>query len=67
MQGTIKTFETDSRTGELLTDDGREVQITPQSLVGSGLLLLRVGQRVDFEFFEEGGRGQARSLKIPTF
>ena len=67
MQGTIKAFETDSRTGELLTDDGREVQITPQSLEGSELLLLRVGQRVDFEFVEEDGHGEARSLKIPTF
>ena len=67
MQGTIKTFETASRTGELLTDDGREVQITPLSLEGSELLLLRVGQRVDFELVEEGGRGEARSLKIPTF
>jgi len=67
VQGTIKAFETDSRTGELLTDDGREVQITPQSLEGSELLLLRVGQRVDFEFVEEDGHGEARSLKIPTF
>lgn len=67
MQGTIKTFETGSRTGELLTDDGREVEITPESLEGSDLLLLRVGQRVDFEFVEEAGRGRARSLKIPTF
>lgn len=67
MQGTIKTFEANSLTGELLTDDGREVQITPQSVEGSQLLLLRVGQRVDFEFFEEGGRARARSLKIPTF
>jgi len=67
VQGTIKTFETGSRTGELLTDDGREVQITPRSLEGSELLLLRVGQRVDFEFVEEDGHGEARSVKIPTF
>ena len=67
MQGTIKTFDTESRTGDLLTDDAREVRITPLSLEGSELLLLRVGQRVDFELAEEGGQNQARSLKIPTF
>lgn len=67
MQGTIKTFDVDSRTGELLTDDAREVRITPGSLEGSELLLLRVGQRVDFELAEESGQAEARSLKIPTF
>jgi 2-phospho-L-lactate guanylyltransferase len=67
VQGTIKTFDTESRTGDLLTDDAREVRITPLSLEGSELLLLRVGQRVDFELAEEGGQNQALSMKIPTF
>ena len=57
----------DSRMGDLLTDDAREVQISPLSLEDSELLLLRVGQRVDFELVQEGEQYQARSLKIPTF
>lgn len=67
MQGTVKSFEATSRSGTLLTDDSAEVAIEASSLEGSGLRFLRIGQRVDFEPVEDGGRTIARSLKIPTF
>ena len=48
-QGTIKHFDEGERTGSLLTDDRTEVAIDPGSLEGSGVLTLRIGQRVRFE------------------
>lgn len=67
MQGTVKSYESASRSGVLLTDDAAEVAIEASSMEGSGLRLLRIGQRVDFELVEDDGRAIARSLKIPTF
>lgn len=67
MQGTVKTYDTESRTGSLLTDGGAEVGIDAISMQGSELRLLRIGQRLDFALVEEDGRALARSLKIPSF
>ncbi|HET9671449.1 MAG TPA: hypothetical protein VFQ40_01200 [Actinomycetota bacterium] len=65
-QGTIKDFDEASRTGTLLTDDRNEIAIDAASLEGSGLLTLRIGQRVRFET-EEGDTGTvARGLRIVT-
>jgi 2-phospho-L-lactate guanylyltransferase len=66
-QGTIKDFDEETRTGSLLTEDRDEVQIDPASLEGSGLRLLRLGQRVSFDLVEESGRKVARGLRIVTF
>ncbi len=65
-QGTIKEFDTESRTGSLLMEDRAQVEIDPTSLEGSGLRLLRLGQRVSFDVIEESGRKVARSLRIVT-
>lgn len=66
-QGTIKDFDETARTGTLLTDDGTEIAIDGTSLEGSGILTLRIGQRVKFETEEQGGGGVARSLRLVTF
>ena len=66
-QGTIKTFDEETRNGELLTDDRQEVRIDPTSVEGSGLRTLRIGQRVRFDMAEEGGRKVARDLRLVTF
>lgn len=67
-QGTIKDFEENTRSGTLLMDDGTEVAIEPESLAGSGLLTLRLGQRVRFKLddSDESG-GIARQLRLVTF
>jgi 2-phospho-L-lactate guanylyltransferase len=65
-QGTVKQYETESRTGVLLLDDRSEVLIDPASMEGSGLRYLRLGQRVKFEIVEEGGGKIARSLRMIT-
>jgi cold shock CspA family protein len=66
-QGTIKFFDETARTGTLLTDDRAEIAIDGTSLEGSGILTLRIGQRVKFETEERGGGGVARSLRLVTF
>lgn len=67
MQGTIKDFDSGSRTGTLLLDDETEVHIDAGSVEGAGIRLLRVGQRVKFEVAEEGGKKVARILRLVTF
>jgi 2-phospho-L-lactate/phosphoenolpyruvate guanylyltransferase len=65
-QGTIKDFEVQERTGNLLMDDRTEVEIDAVSIEGSGLRMLRIGQRVRFDLVEEAGRKVARNLQIVT-
>jgi cold shock CspA family protein len=66
-QGTIKDFDGGARTGTLLTDDRAEIAIDGASLEGSGILTLRIGQRVKFETEERDGGRVARSLRLVTF
>jgi 2-phospho-L-lactate guanylyltransferase len=67
MQGTVKTYDPESRGGVLLTDDAVEVAFDAKGMEGSSLRLLRVGQRIDFQTEDIDGQPVARSLKIPTF
>jgi 2-phospho-L-lactate/phosphoenolpyruvate guanylyltransferase len=66
-QGTIKTYDVQSRDGVLLTDDEQEILIDATSVEGSGIRYLRIGQRVKFEVADEGGKQLARSLRLVTF
>jgi cold shock CspA family protein len=65
-QGTIKEFDLEAVTGSLLMDDRTEVGIDAASLAGSGILTLRLGQRVSFEI-EDGTPPLARGLRLVTF
>lgn len=65
-QGTIKDFEVEERTGNLLMDDRTEVVIDAVSVEGSNLRTLRIGQRVRFDLVDEAGRKVARNLQIVT-
>ena len=66
-QGTIKDFDESERTGTLLTDDRTEVTIDEGSLEGSGVLTLRIGQRVRFDTEDRDGTPVARSLRLVTW
>jgi hypothetical protein len=66
-QGTIKEYIIEERTGSLLLDDHTEVVIDRDSTEGSGIRYLRIGQRVNLDVVEEGGRPIARNLRIVTF
>ena len=46
MQGTVATFDAQTRTGTLLLDDGSELSFPAAAFDASGLRLLRLGQRV---------------------
>ena len=66
-QGTIRDYVIEDRSGSLLLDDQTEVAIDQDSTLGSGIRYLRIGQRVNLDVVEEGGRRVARNLKIVTF
>ncbi|BBH64422.1 hypothetical protein ACTI_11070 [Actinoplanes sp. OR16] len=62
MQGTIATFDPDTRSGTLLLDDGSELGFGAEAFQRSGLRLLRLGQRVSLE---TGPDGTIRRVSIP--
>ena len=49
MQGTVATFDPDTRSGTLLTDNGTELAFGAAAFDRSGLRHLRPGQRVVVE------------------
>jgi 2-phospho-L-lactate guanylyltransferase len=57
-QGTVSAFDSRTRAGRVLLDDGVELGFGAAALEGSGLRLLRPGQRVRLEtVVQEGTRG----------
>jgi 2-phospho-L-lactate guanylyltransferase len=64
MQGTVATYDADTRSGTLLLDDGREVSFPAAAFDASGLRLLRLGQRVRIDHDESG---QVVRVTLPTF
>ncbi|MEU8659485.1 cold-shock protein [Actinoplanes philippinensis] len=62
MQGTIATFDTDTRSGTLLLDDGTPLSFDAEAFQRSGLRLLRLGQRVTVE---SDATGVVRRVLIP--
>jgi len=46
VQGTVATFDPDTGSGTVLTDDGRRIAFDPAAFAAGGLRLLRPGQRV---------------------
>lgn len=73
MQATVSSFDADTGAGTLLLDDGVELAFGPDAIAGTGLRLLRPGQRVRIETAgpsTDGGDGAAgtevRRLQILT-
>jgi 2-phospho-L-lactate/phosphoenolpyruvate guanylyltransferase len=64
MQGTVATYDPDTRSGTLLLDDGTEIAYPGEAFSASGLRLLRLGQRVRIDRDESG---QVTRLTLPTF
>lgn len=63
MQGTVATYDAQTRSGTLLLDDGTEIAFPAAAFDASGLRLLRLGQRVRVEH-DEGG--VIRRITLPT-
>lgn len=64
MQGTVKTFDPETRRTTLLDDSLQEREVDPEAFAASGLLELRVGQRVRFELRDEGDDERVTNLGI---
>lgn len=52
-QGTVKTFDPEACTGSLVLDDQTEYAIDRETFLASGLVDLRLGQRVRFELADD--------------
>ncbi len=64
MQATVRSYDPDSRCGTLLLDDGAQLSFGADALRGSGLRMLRAGQRVHVEIAGAPGAGQVERLRI---
>jgi cold shock CspA family protein len=66
MQGTVKEFSEETRSGSVILDDGTEIPLPPEAFSRSGLLKLQYGQRVRFEVEGEGDARRVRTINITT-
>jgi len=66
MQATVASFDPDSFSGTVLLDDGVEVPFPAQALAGTGLRLLRPGQRVRLQTTGDGSSLRVETLQILT-
>ena len=62
MQGTVATFDAQSRSGTLLLDDGSELSFPAAAFEASGLRLLRLGQRLTVS---AGPDGAVTRVELP--
>lgn len=64
-QATVKLYDSLTKTGTLLADDGEsEFEIDAASLEGGMFRFLRPGQRVTFDLDEVDGSKKVRKLRI---
>jgi 2-phospho-L-lactate/phosphoenolpyruvate guanylyltransferase len=64
MQGTVASYDADTRSGTVLLDDGTEIAFPSTAFDASGLRLLRIGQRLRIDRDESG---QVVKVTLPTF
>ena len=67
MQGTVKEFSEETRSGAVILDDGTEIPVPAAAFSRSGLLKLQFGQRVRFEVEGEGDDRRITSITLATF
>lgn len=64
-QATVRSYDSQTRTGVLLADDGEtEFEITPEAMDSSMFRFLRPGQRVTFDLIGPEGTTKALNLRI---
>ncbi|MFF4235085.1 cold-shock protein [Actinomadura geliboluensis] len=66
MQGTVKAFDAETRSGSVLLDDGTELAFDAEAFAAGGLRLLRFGQRVNLAL-EGGPGGRVTAVTLSTF
>lgn len=62
-QGTIKRYDRDSRTAVLLDDQLVQLEVDREAIAASGVLELRLGQRVRYEL-EDDADGEPRVTNL---
>ncbi|ALV52382.1 hypothetical protein OIE82_09925 [Streptomyces althioticus] len=67
MQATAYTYDPDSRSGQVLLDDGTPVPFDAAAFDAGGLRLLRPGQRVRLETEGEGTSLRITLVTLQTF
>jgi cold shock CspA family protein len=65
-QATVKTYDSMTRTGALVSDDGTtEWRVDPEVMDSSPMFrFLRPGQRVTFDLVDSHGEPKIRNLRI---
>ncbi|HEX6246241.1 MAG TPA: hypothetical protein VFZ64_00100 [Nocardioidaceae bacterium] len=66
MQATVSSFDPVTSSGAVLLDDGVEVPFGADALLGSGLRLLRPGQRVRLATSGDGAGLRVERLQLVT-
>ncbi|MBL1290463.1 hypothetical protein PV394_15680 [Streptomyces sp. NE06-03E] len=66
MQATSFTYDSETRTGSVLLDDGTPVDFDAAAFDAGGLRLLRPGQRVRIETEGEGGSLRITLVTLQT-
>ena len=64
VQGTVRGYDEATRSGSVFLDDGTVLEFGAQALHGSGLRLLRPGQRVRIG---RDGQGAISAITLATF
>jgi cold shock CspA family protein len=62
-QGTVKSYDHERRIAVLVDDSLAEIPVGPDTIAASGLLELRLGQRVRYEV-EPGDDGKVVNLNV---
>ena len=66
-QGTVKHFDIATKTATILLDNQEELPVDGDTFARSGLLELRLGQRVRFEVEGSGDDRRVRQLNLVSF
>jgi cold shock CspA family protein len=66
LQGTVKSFDKDTKAAVVLTDARREYAVPPEAFARSGLRALTLGQRVKFRVEGEGEAARVTYVNILT-
>ncbi|MER6627823.1 hypothetical protein ABT301_06205 [Streptomyces sp. NPDC000987] len=67
MQATAYTYDPETRSGQVLLDDGTPVPFEASAFDAGGLRLLRPGQRVRIETEGEGAGRRITLVTLQTF
>lgn len=66
-QGTVKHFDIETDTGTVLLDDQTELPVDAETFRASGLIELRMGQRVRFDLEGSDESPRLSNLNLVSF